>query len=146
MFFWIIIVLLSICSLGVLILFIRSSIDDGILDEGSLLLLFATSFFILILYLVAFNTDYTEKDGGFIYPQETKMLNDDEEVIIKYKGYRWEIEDHKDYVRIIDSNFHLVKTDWYNVFGSFEGSTYELVTFKEEEMIEKEETSIPIKL
>ena len=81
----------------------------------------------VILLAIIFNADYTKKVNCKISPKEVTLLYDEEEVIIKYKDNKWERSEHKNYTDLIDSNFHIVKYDYYNILGQYEESTYDLV-------------------
>lgn len=143
--FWIFAIIVGVIAAFFLILTILVFIEDRT-DEPFALVAFLFVVFGIIESCILFNVDYTVIEGERIYPSETNIMFDDEEVIVKWNDYRWEKENHKEYTQILDSNFHIQSYKCYNVFGMEEPVYYQLVTFDEEEMDQENETAIPIEL
>lgn len=75
-----------------------------------------------------FTTNFYEDEPIIIYPKDVKILSDDEEVIIKYKYFRYTTKDHLKYTKLIDSNFHITKTKYYNILHDYD-ETYTKIHF-----------------
>lgn len=90
------------------------------------------------------SVDRIEQTNVF-YPSECEMMHDKSEVVVKYGDKRFSTTDHLEYIRIIDSNFYLTETRFYNHYGKeieYE-RLIELVTF---DSLDVKESPIKIKL
>lgn len=141
--FWVIVGVLAILTIFCLIIFIAFLFDDAeeAIGPGFFFLVFGS-----ILSAVLINTDYSSKEIKEIYPSQITLMHDDEEVILKYKDHRWSYNEHKKYVQVMDSNFHIVVYENRNIFGYLEPRSYELKTYEEGKHKKEKDTSIPIKL
>jgi hypothetical protein len=113
--------------LRVLVVDLRTDVQEGLVIGA---LFFGIGGGIgLIAYL--FNADYNAEITESYNPDEVELMYDDYEVVIKYgEDKRFEITDKKRYERVMDSCFYIEKTTYYDIFGSDEGSDYELITFE----------------
>jgi hypothetical protein len=143
--YWIFTILFGLVSLLCLIWFVGQWATDGFDEDvalpGFLFLLFGS-----IELAILFNVDYTVTKSHKVYPSEIKMMHDDEEVIVKHEGHRWEIKEHKQYVQLLDSNFYIQVYDCYNIFGHKEPIYYTLESFDEEDHDQENEDAISIEL
>jgi hypothetical protein len=96
-----------------------------------------------VLYEVWTESINEVKHSNIYYPDECKMMHDDEEVRIKHPKFTYSVTGHIDYLRVIDSNFYVEETKFYNYFGEEIDQSLKLVIFDNKE---KEEGPISIDL
>jgi len=91
------------------------------------------------------DTIHSKEVTNNYYPQETKIMYDDEEVIVKYaKGKRINIKDKKRYDRVLDSCFYIEETTYFNIYGNSELVEYKIHTYQSKEKSKSEPISIEL--
>lgn len=132
--YWFFVSLFNILTLIFFYLTLRRYIDgaESFIVVGNLIAFIA---FILILFSLLINVDYSYTKIEKICPNNVSVMHNDEERIVKYDWKRWETSEHSEYVKIVNNRFFIQKYKTFNVFGQDNGYTYE-IEFSDDECFE----------
>lgn len=78
-----------------------------------------------------------------IYPEQCKLMFDDEEIVVKHAKFRFTITDHKEYLQVLDSNFYVIEKTLYNYERDVLDTQLDFVTYDDGET---NDGPIPIEL